>query len=190
MGGGPSGGTRSGGPNFPILGKVLHVPARRSVKDGALRPAGRGFPILGRFRLAELQSAKFFRWLETWPRRGGRAGRCTAEGRNRRKAKPITNRSLLPAGEPVRRRRVAAISGVGLWRIRHSPKLEWWLAVGRRIFRIREDSSTSAVSPAGRGERIPESGCFAGSRRVPRYLLKAEFRFGGIQGSPGILGRP
>ncbi len=121
---------------------------------------------------------------KTWPRRSGRAGRCTAEGRNRRKAKPITNRSLLPAGEPVRRRRVAAISGVGLWRIRHSPELEWWLAAGRRIFRIREDSSTSAVSPAGRGVRIPESGCFAGSRRVPRYLLKAGFRFGGIQGNP------
>jgi hypothetical protein len=118
--GGAKPGHAQRGPQFPRIGKVLHVPARRSVKDGTLPPRGADFPILGRFRLAE-QRAEVFPMVATslsfvaaasrqtlsptarveiWPRRGGIAERCNAKGRNRRKAKPNAKHTAPPAREP------------------------------------------------------------------------------------------
>ena len=48
---------------------------------------------------------KKFQSLETWPRQGGIAGRCNAEGRNRRRRNPSAKPTAPPAREPERRRR-------------------------------------------------------------------------------------
>jgi len=116
--GAPSGGTRSGGPIFQSLEKCSTFQHGDPSKTEPFDRRGADFPILGRFRLAEPQSAKFFRWLEIWPRRGGIAERCNAKGRNRRKAKPNAKHTAPPAREPYPakthsgnfRRRVVAYS--------------------------------------------------------------------------------
>jgi hypothetical protein len=74
--------------------------------------------------------------LEIWPRRGGIAERCNAEGRNRRKAKPNAKHTAPPAREPYPAKTRSGNFRRRLRRIRHSPKREWWLFYEVGEFRL------------------------------------------------------
>lgn len=78
--------------------------------------AQRGAPSIGECRLVIFQGVEKFRTkfqrleekvpkLGNWPRRGGIAERCNAEGRNRRRRNSAAKHTAPPAGEPERRRR-------------------------------------------------------------------------------------
>ena len=77
-----------------------------------------------------------------------------------------------PAGEPERRRRAAAISGGGLWRIRHSPQQERRLAAGTGS---RERREHGRRTPAERGKTMPRHGGSGGKRAIRNQSFVAVF---------------
>jgi len=127
------------------------------------------FPSIGRISSKDWKfCGQFFRALETSrgearSRRGLRACGLAVSARRifdeTGSGGYFRDNTLPPAGEPGRRRRVAAISGEGLWRIRHSPKQERSSAAGTGIRERREHRENNANR---RDRTMPRLGCFGG----------------------------
>ena len=118
---------------------------------------------------------KKFQGLETWPRRGGIAERCNAEGRNRRRRNPAGKPTSPPAREPERRRR-------------NSGGIFSKAAAGERVqgpaVRLQKSGRNGRFTECVEEDSPPRKGCCAGTEELgPEKTLGRYSGLGFLTGS-------